>query len=127
VARRSIFAGAIRPILARMTMTLRALLVAAAFVPRPIAAMSVARRAAMRPTILRWPFGTAFNTEYGIDLRSDISVRPVTSASVWPRRVVVLAIAVPVMAVGAAVAFVAVLTAMPAIPPMFAAIATVMP
>jgi hypothetical protein len=94
VARRSIFAGAIRPILARMTMALRALLVAAAFVPRPIAAMSVSRRAAMRPTILRWPFGTAFNTEYGIDLRSDISVRPVPSASVCPRRVVVLAIAV---------------------------------
>jgi len=108
-------------------MALRALLVAAAFVPRPIAAMSVARRAAMRPTILRWPFGTAFNTEYGIDLRSDISVRPVTSACVWPRRVVVLAIAVPVMAVGAAVPVIAVLTAMPAIPPLLAAIATVAP
>jgi hypothetical protein len=127
VARRSIFAGAIRPILARMTMALRALLVAAAFVPRPIAAMSVARRAAMRPTILRWPFGTAFDPEYGIDLRSDISVRPVTSASVWPRRVVVLAIAVPVMPIGTAMSVIAVFAAMSAIPPLLAAIATVPP
>ena len=108
-------------------MALRALLVAAAFVPRPIAAMSVARRAAMRPTILRWPFGTAFNTEYGIDLRSDIRVLPVASTIAATRRVVVLAIAVTVMPIGMAVPVIAVLTAMSAFPPMFAAIATVAP
>lgn len=137
VARRSIFASPVGPILARTTMAMRSLLVAAALMPGPFTAMPIARGATMWPPVLRWPLRAAIDTEYRINIRSDVRVLSVASAIASARDVVMrtflLAVAVAVMTVGTAVAFVAVFAAMSAfaslfaIPPMFTAVAAVTP